>query len=335
MEKVFSTSINGLGRGDWERFGPFQLGLKLIKCDLDRSVNLDVSGIDVFFYDFPKNEMLVFPIENAARGILSYQNLDLSKRFIIYVGGFKSHIHKETEQQIRNTFLDFPNSYLIIFDHSAYTNSRRGNIKGYERAVKHVPYIGQAIGNFLSDLALGGVSPKSMHCIGHSLGSHILAHAGETVMSNTGSRIWRITGLDPAGPCFSNGDVRDQIRSGVADYVEVYHCNAGILGTENVLADIDFFVNKNGQTQPNCNTPLIPGFFDSPKAAKCNHRACIDIWTMTVKHKDWYPARRCNTYKEFKNGYCASNDIAIGGFWNPGNATGVFYFSTMDLKGLD
>jgi hypothetical protein len=282
----------------------------------------------VYFYDFPKNDVETFSIDNAAKGILSIKDLDKSKKFFIFVGGFKSNINKRTEEQVRQTFRNFPNSYLIIFDHSPYTNDKQGSVKSYERSVRYVHYIGKAIAQFLTGLSQGGVTPKNMHCIGHSLGSQMLGHTGEIFFNNTGQKIWRITALDPAGPCFSHSLIQEQIRSGVAEYVEVYHCNAGGLGTTSVLADIDFFVNKKGQSQPNCGTPLIPGIFDSSKAAKCNHRACIDIWTATVNHPDWFLASKCDSYKEFKNGYCSANDKTIAGFWNPGNATGVYYFSS-------
>ncbi|XP_072931664.1 pancreatic lipase-related protein 2-like [Epargyreus clarus] len=318
------------GRGDLEKYGPFQLALhsSLIKCDHDRTLNLDVSGIDVYFYDFSRNDVESFPIADAARDILALPELDKVKQFIIFVGGYKSHINKKTEERIRDTFRSYPNSYLIILDHSAYTNDRQGYIKSYERSVRYVNYIGKALGQMLAGLSEGGISPKSMHLIGHSLGAQILGQAGETFTTLTGKTVSRITALDPAGPCFSNSLIQEQVRSGMADYVEVYHCNAGGLGTTSVLGDIDFFVNKKGQSQPKCGTPLIPGVFDSSKAAKCNHRACIDIWTATVSNPNWYLAWKCDSYKLFKDGKCANNDVTIAGFWNPGNATGVFYFST-------
>lgn len=272
--------------------------------------------------------MEYFPIDNAAKGILALPELDKVKKFIVFIGGFKSNINKRTEDRIRDAFRNYPNSYLIIFDHSPYTNDNDGNIKSYERSVKYVYYIGRAVAQFLTGLSEGGVSPKNIHAIGHSLGSQILGHAGEIFIANTGRKISRITALDPAGPCFSKSFIKEQIRSGVAEYVEVYHCNAGGLGTSSVLADIDFFVNRNGQSQPNCKTPLVPGIFDSSKAAKCSHRACIDIWAATVDNPNWYLAWKCDNYKMFKNGRCSGNEVTIAGFWNPMNATGVYYFST-------
>lgn len=287
-----------------------------------------MSEIDVYFYDFPRNEVETFAIKKSAEGILNYEELDKVRKFIIFVGGYKSNINKKTEERIRDTFRNFPNSYLIILDHSPYTNDRQGYIKSYERSVRYVHYIGKELALMLASLKEGGISPKNIHCIGHSLGGQILGHTGQIFYEYTGEKIWRITALDPAGPCFSNSFIEEQIRSGVAEYVEVYHCNAGGFGTSSVLGDVDFFVNKKGQSQPNCKTPLIPGIFDSSKAAKCSHRACIDVWTATVSHPEWFVARKCDSYKKYKGGSCSANDVSIAGFWNPGKATGVYYFST-------
>ncbi|XP_004926673.1 phospholipase A1 VesT1.02 [Bombyx mori] len=326
----FFVCVSGWGRGDLEKFGPFQLALRsgLLKCNHNRNLNLDVSGIDVYFYDFSKNEVKTFTIDEAANGILSYPKLDKNKKFITFVGGFKSQIHKRTEEQIRDAFRTVPNSYLIMLDHSLYTNNKQGNRKSYERSVKYVHYIGKALGQMLVKIRDGGVTTQKMHCIGHSLGAQILGHAGDEFMRLGFERIQRITALDPAGPCFSNSFIEEQVRAGVAKYVEVYHCNAGGLGSSSVLGDVDFFINKNGQTQPNCSTPWIPGIFDSPKAASCNHRTCIDIWTASVRHPEWFPAWKCNSYKDFKKGRCATSEMSIAGYWNPGNATGIYYFKT-------
>ncbi|XP_053607912.1 lipase member I-like [Plodia interpunctella] len=324
-------AVSCWGPGDFEKYGPMHLSFRYVKCIHDRNLDLDVSQVDAYFYDFSKNFTDTYPIKDAAKGILEIPNLDKNKKLIIFNPGFRSKITKNTEEKIRDAFRNYPNSYLIIFDHSQYTNDNLGRKKSYERSVRYVYYIGKEIGLMLSDLQKGGINAKNIHCIGHSLGSQMLAHTGETFMSKTGVKISRITALDPAGPCFSNSFTHEQIRSGVAEYVEVYHCNAGMLGTASVLGDIDFFVNKNGAVQPNCNTPYIPGIFDSSKAARCNHKTCVNMYTATVGHPEMFLAHNCDTYKEYKNGICSRNNVTIAGFWNPGTAFGVYYFSTKGL----
>lgn len=294
----------------------------------DKNLDLDVSLIDIYFYDFPNNITETYAINCAAEAILSDKHVDKNRKFVMFVGGFKSQIKKKTEEQIRQAYKNYPNSYLIIPDHSVYTNNNAGSKKGYERSVKYVHYIGKALGNMLVDLSTGGICRKNIHCVGHSLGAQMLSHTGETFLNLTGKKISKITALDPAGPCFSNSLINEQIRSGVADYVEVYHCNSGGFGTSSILGDVDFIVNKKGETQPQCSTPIIPGFLDSPKAATCNHRVCIDVWTASIKNSTLFPAYRCDSYKSFKSEKCSLNDKTFAGEGNPGTAKGMFYFST-------
>lgn len=176
------------GKGDLEKFGPFNLALRMVKCNRDKNLDLDVSGINVYFYDFSQDLVKDFPINEAAEGIISISNLDKVKRFIIFINGYKSSINKNTEELVRETFKNFPSSYLIIIDHSPYTNNEPGNKKGYERSVKYVYYIGKQIAQMLAGLNERGISPKSIHCIGHSLGSQILGYVGDNFSKITGQK---------------------------------------------------------------------------------------------------------------------------------------------------
>lgn len=252
---------------------------------------------------------------------------------MFFVPGYKSHINKNTEEIIRQAFATVPNIYLIMVDHSIYTSSKGGKIASYERSVKHTYYIGKALGNFLAGLHAKGFPSNKIHCIGHSLGSQMLGYTGSRYIEATNEKIWRITGLDPAGPCFSNSLIENQIRSGVGQYVEVYHCNAGGLGTTSVLADIDFFFNKKGNKQPSCHEGLIPAKGESD-AAKCSHKACVRYYSMSIHLQNGFLAWACDNYEHYNEGKCAANQVTIAGYNNPGNATGLFYVST-EMYGIE
>lgn len=249
----------------------------------------------------------------------------------MYVGGYKSHIKKKSTERMRNAFRDIQNSYLIIVDHSAYTHDRDGYMTSYQRSVQHVPNIGKKLAEMLASLKAGGVSPKTIHCIGHSLGSQMLGHVGENFIKMTGQKISRITALDPAGPCFFDKSDMVHIRSGIANYVEVYHCNAGVLGSDKSLGDVNFFAN-DGKTQPNCGNPSSLSPSKALETSKCSHKMCLRMWAASIRHRNWYPAYKCQQYKEFKQGQCSRNKKTIAGFWNPGTATGNYYFSTDDYN---
>ncbi|XP_035433140.2 lipase member H-like [Spodoptera frugiperda] len=315
--------------------GPFRALLysDWITCDHDKNLGFGVSETQIFFYDFQNNFNLSFPIDSAVDGLTSSYNLDVTRRLVFFVPGYKSHISKNTEDLIRQAFSTVPNIYLIIVDHSAYTSSKGGKIASYERSVRSAYYIGTALGTFLAGLRAKGFPSDKIHCLGHSLGSQMLGYTGTKYTELTKEKVWRVTGLDPAGPCFSNSLIEHQIRSGVGQYVEVYHCNAGDLGTTAVLADIDFFFNKKGHKQPSCHEGFIPAKGESD-AAKCSHKACVRYYAMSVHLQNGFLAWACDTYDHYSEGKCAANQVTIAGYNNPGNATGVFYVST-EMYGIE
>lgn len=255
----------------------------------------------------------------------------------MFVGGFTINTNMKNHNRVRETFKNFPNSYLMIVDHSPYTHNKNSSFTdgyGYDRSVKYAYYIGKQLAQMLVELYRQGISPKTIHCFGFSLGSQILGHVGENFINATGQKISRITALDPAGPCFSDSLIQEQIRAGVAEYVEVYHCNAGALGTSSVLGDADFFVNR-GNSQPNCGKMMAPFVHKTLKPsvfAKCSHSTCLKMWLASVANPTWYPAYKCDKYSDFNKNKCSKNDRTTAGFWSSGNATGVYYFSTKRYK---
>ncbi|CAG5016111.1 unnamed protein product [Parnassius apollo] len=128
--------------------------------------------------------------------------------------------------------------------------------------------------------------------------------------------------MDPAGPCFTKAALEEQLRSGNAEYVEVYHCNAGHLGTNNVIGDIDFFFNEEGKIQPDCRS------LSDDDLDKCYHKVCVKYWTRTVHQPNLFSALACPTYKAFSEGRCNNSKTTMAGHSNPGNATGIFYLLT-------
>lgn len=81
------------------------------------------------------------------------------------------------------------------------------------------------------------------HTKGHSLGAHICGYAGRHFHSLTEKLVPRITGLDPARPCFNEGERLNGLQRGDARFVDIIHSNAGILGVKNPIGDVDFYPN--------------------------------------------------------------------------------------------
>lgn len=63
--------------------------------------------------------------------------------------------------------------------------------------------------------------------LGNSLGAHIVGSAGRNLNYMTDRLLPRITGLDPANPCFNQGENLTGLARGDAEFVDVIHSNAG------------------------------------------------------------------------------------------------------------
>lgn len=104
--------------------------------------------------------------------------------------------------------------------------------------------IGEKIGEALDILIRYSQYPlENIHLVGHSLGAHIVGAAGKTFYEKTGRLLPRITGLDPANPCFIQGERLNGLSRGDAEFVDIIHTNPGVLGKREPIGDIDFYPN--------------------------------------------------------------------------------------------
>ena len=100
----------------------------------------------------------------------------------------------------------------------------------------------------LMDVIKHETSITYFHGIGHSLGAHIMGN----VWNFGGFKMDRISGLDPAGPCFDGnyGDIeieeapRDNrwgLTKYAADFVDSYHTDGDNFGTTKSKGHLNFF----------------------------------------------------------------------------------------------
>lgn len=78
---------------------------------------------------------------------------------------------------------------------------------------------------------------NKIHLMGHSLGAHIAGAAGRQFQEETGKSLPRITGFDPAKPCFNEGESLQVLGRGDAEFVDIIHSDAGGLGKSEPIGD--------------------------------------------------------------------------------------------------
>ncbi|CAG7722068.1 unnamed protein product, partial [Allacma fusca] len=174
-----------------------------------------------------------------------------------------------------------------------------------------------------------GVDLKNIHLIGHSLGAHAMGYTGRFIQENLKDNVGRITGelvfsnytmydqssltqkkfvaLDPAGPCYEGnfwsefcfGGSYIPVGQTDADFVDVIHTNAGLLGLERSIGHVDFYPNS-GFWQNGCP----PRHWYNPvsylNAAKCAHRRSIEFMRSSILNPDKFTALKCPNWDSFE-----------------------------------
>lgn len=184
----------------------------------------------------------------------------------------------------------------------------------YINSAYHTAKLGQFVAIGLKEM---GIPYEDIHLIGHSLGAQTAGSAGRHFYEITGQKIKRITGLDPARPCFFTPTVFPRIGRGDGEFVDIIHTNPGSLGTEEPLGNIDFYPGGLDVNKPGCD-PLTP---------RCSHGRAIYYYDETVYpgHEMDYMGVKCNDYNELESKTCDGDPSEPMGYATPSSANGIYY----------
>lgn len=171
----------------------------------------------------------------------------------------------------------------------------------YTWSARNTESLGKFLGEFLVKLS-EHVDMKNLHLIGHSLGAQISGEAGRQFQEKTNKLLPRITALDPARPCFNEGEVLNGVGRGDAVYVDVIHTNNGALGQRIPIGDADFY--------PNGVTILQPGSFDIGSS----HTRAVDLYAESVLpgNENTFSATKCNSLYSLNSGLCTRGRASMG-----------------------
>ncbi|XP_002042358.2 vitellogenin-1 [Drosophila sechellia] len=158
------------------------------------------------------------------------------------------------------------------------------------------------------------VPVENIHLIGHSLGAHIVGSAGRHLQHLTNQTIPRITGLDPAKPCFNEGEALSGLMRGDAHFVDVIHSNPGVLGKRDPVGDVDFY--------PGGMSPLPAGCF----SVTCAHARSWEYFAETVfpGNERNFMATRCNSISRLRDFRCPGDEVTMG-YAVPQNIKGNYF----------
>lgn len=166
-----------------------------------------------------------------------------------------------------------------------------------------------------------GLDPDRLEMVGTSLGAHVAAHAAKRFYNITGKKPLRVTGLDPAGPCYRNLPTDQKMAPTDGQHVDIVHTNMDGFGIAERLGHVDFYVN-GGEFQPS-DIPYLPCLI------VCSHLRAIIYWWQAMEHPKKFIAVQCDSVQDARFANCFNNsETNYLGLETNFKKQGVFYLAT-------
>lgn len=166
----------------------------------------------------------------------------------------------------------------------------------------------------------------------------------------------RITGMDPAGPCFEKYSEENRLSRDDAEFVDVIHTSTSF-GYRRTLGHADFYPN-NGDTQPGCiifkTISSVITFFlcgqmieynieqdinemndtklfeidirDSIPFYSCSHSRAITYFTSSILEICKFKSYECSSWRNFKKNYCTFCKTNRMGFFSEKPVEPTYYY---------
>ncbi|XP_047035594.1 pancreatic lipase-related protein 2-like [Helicoverpa zea] len=269
----------------------------------------DMSKLTLVFTT--RSMSVTYNLSDAVRLIPLTPGYNPKNPFRIFLHGFTQDPTENSYKEISKAFLDQGDCNILALDASSLIRWL------YLRSTTMTRFIGEKLGAMLAALVNAGLDPSNIHLIGHSLGSHISGFTGKTFRNLTGGLIGRISGLDPAGPCFADVEASCRLNKDDAKFVDVIHTDDGVYGLDGQIGHVDFYPNS-GSEQPNCLLQT------------CSHNRVWLLYAESVLNRDAFLAAKCASYEDFRKGQCDYNDTRIMGYFTSPESRGKYFLQTSD-----
>ncbi|CAH3134874.1 unnamed protein product [Pocillopora meandrina] len=206
--------------------------------------------------------------------------------------------------RMKNALKNREDCNVILVDWS------KGASKDYFQSAGNTQLVGAQVGELIRFLISSAGGSRNLvdkfYVIGFSLGAQAAGYAGTYLKDKAGMTLGRITGLDPAGPLFTNvGDARFRLDKSDAKYVDVIHTDmppkVGLfgLGMRKEAGHADFFPN-GGVRQAGCKQHLAKlAIFQT---VICDHMRAPEYYIASVQNNCSWKAFPCHSLSDCEAG---------------------------------
>ncbi|XP_047119445.1 pancreatic triacylglycerol lipase-like isoform X1 [Schistocerca piceifrons] len=293
-------------------------------CTLELSTNCSSNVVFYLFHSEHPDEPVELRLEDGEQRLDGVFDPRRPTKVIVhgYVGGVDFNVTK----MVRQAYLRAGGLNVLVVDWGYLAPS-----PCYLAAVLNTLHAGRCLAAMLQRLQRihgggDGGAPLDVHLVGHSLGAHISAFASNHLQDATGSRVRRITGLDPALPFFATLKSSWKLDPSDADFVDAIHTNAGVFGKIEPSGHADFYVN-GGTHQPACR--------EARNEPVCSHLMSAVYFAESVESAAGFWGLPCPSYWQHTLGWCPDGEQArkqavLMGEHCPTGTRGVFIVETAE-----
>ncbi|XP_034665932.1 phospholipase A1-like [Drosophila subobscura] len=231
---------------------------------------------------------------------------------VIFITGWKTTISESNSGPAAKAYNCRNDTNFVLLDAANFIDTL------YSWSALNTDAIGEYVARALLTLNRNYVV-ENVHVVGHSLGAQIAGSTGRYFRQlSGGATLARVTGLDPANPCFYDGNDLEGVRSGDARFVDIIHSNPGILGTPKVVGDADYFVEGLFAFKSGCE-----GLND----ISCSHNRAVEYFSETVYRTNTnnFLGKRCDRYANLWFGRSCDDTRTVMGYDASASDLGFFY----------
>nr|CAD7451865.1 unnamed protein product [Timema tahoe] len=190
-----------------------------------------------------KDHPQLLDVTNPKSLFESFFNADNPTKLVIHGFGGGRNLSPSTD--MRKAYFEYSDYNILIVDYSTLVK---------EPCLSQVDwsprFLSQCVAQLVDYIAEHprGVPTNKFHLIGYSIGAHV---AGLVANYVTTGKLGRITGLDPTILIYMGNNRSRDLDPTDANFVDVIHTGAGILGQWGPNGHVDYYVN-GGTSQPGC-----------------------------------------------------------------------------------
>ncbi|XP_017787291.1 PREDICTED: pancreatic lipase-related protein 2-like [Nicrophorus vespilloides] len=284
--------------------------------DLVGAVNerkADISDVTIYLYtkSNPSAPETIKPADFSTMTSSKYYKS--SRKNVVITHGWKNSHESPVNTLIRSALLKKHDVNVFVVDWHEPAS------KNYISAHGSVRDVGTIVGNFINKLMTQyGLTGKNFNLIGHSLGAHISGCAGAAMKTKADY----IIGLDPALPLFSMGNTDNRIDPSDAQFVQIIHTNAGLLGFSSSIGHADYYPN-GGKKQIGCGADLT---------GTCSHSRSYMYLAESIQNSG-FTSHLCNNFGDYDKGKCSGNHKSfLGKFTIDRTASGDYFLATKEKE---